>query len=319
MLSRVASAVYWMARYIERAENTARLINVNTNLVLDTPRGISPGWAPLIMITGNEALFEKAHGAPNERSVVQFLMVDRDNSGSILSSLSLARENARTVRDIVPREAWEEVNNLYLFARDNLQSGLSQRGRYDYLRRIVGGTQQITGLLAGTMSNDHAYNFLRMGRNLERSDMTARIIDVRSASLLPQQTELTPFENIQWMSVLKSLSAYQMYRRHMQARVQRPAVLRFLLQDRSFPRAFCHCMGEVEAALRQLPRSARALGLVAQTQHRVLVTDVGVLVQEALHEYIDVLELALANLDREITATYFTPQRAPSCATASQQ
>jgi len=308
-----------MARYIERAENTARLINVNTNLVLDTPKGISPGWAPLIMISGSEALFKEAHAGPSERSVVQFLLADRDNSGSILSSLSSARENARTVRDIVPREAWEEVNNLYLFARDNLQSGLSQRGRYDYLRRIVSGAQQITGLLAGTMSNDHAYDFLFMGRNLERADMTIRIIDVRSASLLPQQPELTPFENIQWMSVLKSLSAYQMYRRHLQARVQRAAVLRFLLQDRNFPRAFCHCLGEVESALGHLPRSTRALGLVTQTQHRVLATDVGTLAQEALHEYVDVLELALADLDREITTAYFTPQRGPARAAATQQ
>ena len=319
MLSRVANSVYWTARYIERAENTARIINVNTNLVLDTPRGISPGWLPLITITGSEDLFEEQGRDAGERSVIHFLVADRGNPGSILSSLAQARDNARTVREVMPREAWEVINDLHLFARDNVQSGLSQRSRYDYLRRIIAGAQQITGLLAGTMSHDDAYNFLRMGRNLERADMTARILDVRSASLLAPKAELVPFENIQWMSVLKSLSGYQMYRRHMQARVQRSAVLRFLLQDTDFPRSFGHCLGEVEATLANLPRNAQVLDLVRSLQRQVRETGVGSLEQSALHDYIDELELRLAGIDRAITATYFAQQPLPARAILAVQ
>ncbi len=311
MLSRVANSVYWAARYIERAENTARIINVNANLVLDTPRGISPGWLPLITITGSEELFEEQGREASERNVVHFLVADRLNPGSILSSLAQARDNARTVREIMPREAWEVINDLHLYAKDNVQSGLSQRNRFDYLRRIIAGAQQITGLLAGTMSHDDAYNFLRMGRNLERADMTARILDVRSASLLSPKAELVPFDNIQWMSVLRSLSGYQMYRRHMQARVQRSAVLRFLLQDRDFPRAFGHCLGEVESTLANLPRNEKILVLVRDLQQQVLETEVGALDQSALHDYIDILEVKLADIGQAITATYFAHQPLP--------
>ena len=182
----------------------------------------------------------------DECSVVKFLIGEGVNPGSIVSALALARENARTVRDFIPREAWEQVNELHMYAKQNLASGLGHRWRHDYSRGIILGVQQITGVLAGTMLHDDGYSFLRMGRNLERADMTIRIVDVRSDNLLPAQSEvLTPFENIQWMSVLKSLSAYQMYRRSQQVRVRRPDVLRFLLQERRYPRAFYHTICEV--------------------------------------------------------------------------
>ena len=144
-------------------------------------------------------------------------------------------------------------------------------------------------MLSGTMSHDEAYDFLRIGRNLERADMTIRIIDVRTASLLPNKAELTPFENIQWMSVLKSLSAYQMYRRAMQVRVRRPAVLKFLLQTRDFPRAFYHCVCEVETALKHLPRKDKALDILAAAKQTVLKADLEQLEQQALHVFIDEL------------------------------
>ncbi len=112
MLSRVAENLYWLGRYVERAENTGRIVNVNANLLLDLPKGIAPGWKPLIEITGSADLYRKSYDDFEERNVVRFLVGDAQNSGSIISSLSAARENARTIRDIVPREAWEQVNEL---------------------------------------------------------------------------------------------------------------------------------------------------------------------------------------------------------------
>ncbi|HEX9626168.1 MAG TPA: alpha-E domain-containing protein [Acidiferrobacterales bacterium] len=312
MLSRVANSVYWLARYIERAENTARLVSVNANLVLDTPKGMSPGWEPLVIITGSEDLYRQSYKECDERSVVRFLIADTGNPSSILSALLMARENARIVRDVAQREVWEYVNDLYLYAKGNLNSGLSQRGRYDYLKRIIAGAQQITGMLAGTMSHDATYDFLRIGRNLERADMSIRIIDVRSASLLPHQAELTPFENIQWMSVLKSMSAYQMYRRHMQTRVRRPQVLKFLVANREFPRAFYHCLCEVEESLQHLPRSEPALAIIEQTKGAVQNADFDALEQEALHRFIDGLELAMIDLAAQIDATYFVVEPRPA-------
>lgn len=306
MLSRVANNIYWMARYIERAENTARLINVNTHLLYDLPKRIRLGWEPIIDITGSRELYYELYDEADERSVIRFLAIDNRNPASILSSLSMARENARTIRDIIPREAWEQVNHLYLSAKNDAQSILTHRHRYDCLRRVITGAQTITGLLAGTMTHDEGYAFLRMGRNLERGDMTTRIIDVRTASLLPELPEdLTPFENIQWMSVLKSLTAYQMYRREMRLRVGRADVLKFLLQEKRFPRSLFHALCEVESCLQSLPHNEKPLKILAQLQRKVLRTKPHTLVQEELHKYIDAVQLGLSKVHNQIQASYF--------------
>lgn len=305
MLSRVAENIYWMARYVERAENTARLIMVNTNLLLDLPKGLQPGWQPIMEILGTEEYFLEHYDEVNERTVLKFLIADPKSPCSIIQSLQMARENARTIRDIIPREGWEQINNLYLIAKKNAVSGYSKRGRYDYLKRIVQGTQAMTGLLAGTMLHDVGYEFLRMGRNLERAEMTTRIIDVRSANLLEEHEGLSPFDNIQWMSVLKSLSAYQMYRRTIQVRVRRRDVLKFLLKDKQFPRSFFHCLLQVKSCLQGLPRSEDAVVLLNEVGKKVLRADQAILQQDELHRFIDELQVGLAELHQSITQTYF--------------
>ena len=149
---------------------------------------------------------------------------------------------------------------LYAYARDNRNSGISRRGRYPYMRRIIDYCQLIAGKLSSTMSHDQTYDFIRMGRNMERSDMTARVIDVRASNLLPSLSEeLKPFDDIQWKSVLDSLAGYQMYRRHVHVRIRGRAVLRFLLKEELFPRTVHYCLSEVEQCLRGLPGNEPAL------------------------------------------------------------
>lgn len=305
MLSRVAENIYWMARYIERAENTARMIMVNTNLILDLPKGVMPGWQPIIEILGCEESFQEQNSDFEERTVLKFLIADVNSSNSILSALRLARENARTIRDIIPREAWERINDMYHSAKSNAQSGYSRKGRYAYLQQIIQGAQTNTGLLAGTMLHDMGYDFLKIGRNLERADMTTRIIDVRSADLLTEHESLTPFENIQWMSVLKSLTAYQMYRRTVQERVNRPDVLKFLLKDKTFPRSFFHALLEVKSCLKHLPRNESLIGKLNEVGKKVLRVDQAILKQDELHQFIDELQLGLAELHNGISDNYF--------------
>lgn len=309
MLSRVAQNIFWMARYIERAENIARLINVNTNLLLDLPKSANVGWMQIINILGSGQLFDEQHDTetPEERSVLRFIISDQKNPGSIVSSLASARENARTIRDIIPRETWERINDLYMVAKGNAPSGIARRQRYDYLSRVIMGAQTITGQLAGTMLHDVGYDFLRMGRNLERADMTTRIIDVSSGNLLEHEHEtLTPYESIQWMSVLKSLTAYQMYRRSVQVRVSRSYVLRFILKDRNFPRAVNHSLSEVEACLVNLPRNKDVKKQLADLQQFVLDADPAMLKQNELHKFIDDLQLKLIQFSSIITDTYFS-------------
>ena len=312
MLSRVAEQLYWMARYIERAEDTARIINVNTHLLLDLPKGTAFGWESLIFIVGSEELFYQRYPTANEQSVVKFMLADPENSSSILTALHRARENLRTTRDSVPREAWEKLNNLYLYVKNQVDEAIARRSRYAFLEHIIESSQIINGLLSGSMSHDDAYDFVRIGRNIERTDMTTRIVDVCSANLLPKQTgDLTPFENIQWMSVLKSLSAYQMYRRHVHVRVNGAGVLRFLLQDPNFPRSVYHCLGEVQHSLNKLPRNEAPLHSMLRLKRQVYEVDVRDLTNQELHSFIDALQIALGKLHDQIRATYFLTKVPP--------
>lgn len=305
MLSRVAENIYWMARYLERAENTARLIMVNTNLLLDLPKTGQLGWQPIVAILGIESDYHEKLEDYEERAVLKYLISSPDNPNSIINSLRLARENARTIRDIIPREGWERINDLYYGAKSTAQSGYYRKGRFDYLQKIILGSQTITGLLAGTMLHDMGYDFLKMGRNLERADMTTRIIDVRSADLLPAHEEMTPFENIQWMSVLKSITGYQMYRRAIQERVSRPFVLKFLLKDKQFPRSFYHALLEVKSCLKHLKRNEEAINTLNDVGKKVLRADQAILKQGELQNFIDELQVGLADLHSVISKTYF--------------
>ena len=308
MLSRVAENVYWMARYIERAENTARLVSVNTNLLMDLPRGIAPGWAPLITITGMDQSFYQRHGEANERNVVKYLIGDRNNSNSILSSLHMARENCRSVRELVPRSGWEQINELYLYAKENINTGLTKRDRHEYLARILAGSQSINGLLASVMNRDEAYRFLQIGRNLERADMTTRIIDVRSTDLLPDDApEMKAFDTIQWVSVLNSLSAYQAYRRTIQMQVSRTEVLEFLFKSAKFPRAFLHCLQVIEESLHDLVNNKKSLKTLQALARSTVSTEMETMRKQQLHQFIDDLQFGIIELHNVLAEVYFLP------------
>ncbi len=306
MLSRVANKINWMARYLERTENTARIINVNTHLLLDLPKRVRLGWEPIIDITSQRNHFYSLYEEADENSVVRFMVTDMRNPDSMLSTLNMARENTRTIRDIIPREVWEQVNTLYLNSKANARSVTTQRHRYDYLRSIITGVQTVSGMLAGTMTHDEGYEFLRLGRNLERADMTTRIIDVRSASLLPDMSEdLSPFENLQWVSVLKSLTAYQMYRRQVRQRIRRQDVLKFLFQEEQFPRSFYHALCQANSCLSNLPRSEKTLKLLAKLQKKLLDAKLEEFDQGKLHKFIDELQLGIIKINDSIDETYF--------------
>lgn len=308
MLSRVAENIYWLARYVERAENTARLVRVNSHLVLDTPRGITPGWEPLVEITGLHDEFYAVDRETNERNVVRFLIGDANNPGSILSSLAAARENCRTVREVLPRSSWEQLNELYLFARENTQSGLTKSGRDAFLEGIITGSQGITGLLGSVMYRDAAWHFARLGRNLERADMTTRIIDVRSTDLFPDDLlESRSLDTLQWISVLRSLSGYQAYRRHVAMRVSRSDVLAFLFHDSVFPRSVMHCLNAVDESLGELENMGSSIRRIHNFQRRLRQMKVSDLSQESLHTFVDELQVDIMDLHKTIAAAYFPP------------
>ncbi len=310
MLARVAETLFWMSRYLERAENMARLVNVNANLLLDIPKKTTLGWEPLIDITGTRDSYLKSNENFDERSVLKYLVSDINSPVSIVNSLSYARENARTIRDVIPREAWEQINALNYYAKDQSATGLSKRGRFSYLKEIIQRNQAITGLLAGTMNQDQGYLFLRLGGNLERADMTSRIIDVRTANLLMSENlELRPFENIQWMSVLKSLTGYQMYRQSMQARIRRGDVLKFLFQSAKFPRSIYFCVQQLEQCIVQLPNYENVLRKIHALMRTVQSAELNAYDQKMLHEFIDQLQIEFNGIHNALAENYFLSGR----------
>ncbi len=307
MLSRVADNLYWFGRYLQRAENTARLVNVNDLLVLDLPRKIQFGWQPLVDIVGAQEAFAQLYTEPNEANVVRFLVADERNPGSILSSLRHAREILRVTRDTMPREIWEKLNDLYLSVESSGEKSLSRRYRQDFLGRVIDVSLLISGVLIAHMSRDVGFQFLRIGIFLEQTDMTTRIIEVRSVSLIqtPSGEDLAPFRSIQWMSVLRSLTGDQMYRRHMRQRVVGEQVLRFLLQNREFPRSVMFCLLSIERTLPKLP----ARRPVERTLQRLIGltrdADTAALAKAGVGEFMDEIQAGLGVLHEAIHDAYF--------------
>ncbi len=313
LLSRVAERVYWQARYLERAENVARLLHVFSALQLDLPKGTKLGWQTLVQITGHEEQFVEKYKQENERNVVRFLLAER-NGISLVDMLAFARENARTTREIMPTEAFELINGLYYFARDNAEAGISRAERNEILDQIVSRSQQIGGLMAGTMSRDEAYSFVRLGRSLERADMTTRIVDVDSQKLMPElevedaePEAREPYENILWMNVLRFSSAYQMYRQHVRERINGEDVVRFLLQNEQLPRSAAHNLTTMTKVLRNLPNSNKVNWQVNKTRKLVRDADVNRLLRRGLVRHLDIVQKEIAQVHFKIADTWFLP------------
>jgi uncharacterized alpha-E superfamily protein len=306
LLSSVAERVYWFARYVERIENTARMILVNNNLLMDMPRNATLGWAPLVSIIGKTEIFYDTYDKDSERNVMRFLVMDSTNQSCMLSTLKDTRENLRTSRAIFPRGVWETLNDLYSYAKENKSAVLTRRKRYEFLNHVIDSCHLITGKLSASMSHDQIYEFVRLGRNIERADMTSRVIDVRGDNLLPKHDEdLKPFDDIQWKSVLESLAGYQMYRRYVHVRVRGVEVLRFLLQDTYFPRAIRHCLTQVELCLRNLPLNEAPQYALVRAQRKIDNIDINKIVGGRLNEFINEFQLILYDLNDELANSYF--------------
>lgn len=314
MLSRVAENLYWMARYVERAENVARLAAVNHHLMLDAAIEQDLQWGPLVAIFGDQEPFAKKHSEPTEHNVLHFLVCDLENPNSIASCLRWAREDARCVRDVISSEAWLQLNMLYLKVREASAAGPSG-ATAEFFQDVKLGSHLFFGLIDDTMTHDEAYRWIQLGRFLERADKTSRIIDVKYFILLPQASDVgTSIDAIQWMAVLKSVSAYQMFWRR-RTRIEPRDVVRFLLQDSEFPRSVRYCVR----------RAMRELGLIVDgmpggrfpIEHfeslRAALEGDGVdrILARGLHEFIDALQIGLNELHGEIHNTFFSLQPVP--------
>lgn len=311
MLSRVANSIYWMCRYIERAENVARFIGVNLNLLLDMPSEKEKHWSPLVMTTGDQDLFEKTESDYDQESVLWFLTFDRKYPNSILSCVAAARENARSIREIISSEMWEHLNNFYLelIKEESIKMALQDSDRFYNIIKMR--SHLFTGLLDCTMSHGEAWNFARIGMMIERADKTSRILDVKYFMLLPQADLVnTPIDNIQWISVLRSASAFEMYRKEFHHIIPRN-VAGFLIFDKNFPRSIYHCLSKAQIYLHRI--GGTPPGSVTNSAEKMLgrlmadlgYTDIDEVIGSGLHEFLDSLQRRLNTMGGTIGATFF--------------
>ncbi len=310
MLSRVADSMFWLSRYIERAENIARFLDVNLHLTLDLGDSIDQQWSPLVATTGDHEVFEERFGRPTRENVWQFLTFDQDNSNSVVSCLYSARENARTIRGSLPSEVWEELNKFYLFVRGAAVAETAERAS-EFLSEVKRFSQLLGGIMESLMSRDEAWHFARMGRSIERADKTSRILDVKYFILLPTSSEVgTPLDVIQWSALLKSASALEMYRR-VRGRITPENVVGFLMLDHDFPRSVRYCLHRAEESLRAITGSPagsyRSLAerRIGRLRAEFEFTQPADIIQIGLHEFIDSFQSKVNDLDAAVFEAFF--------------
>ncbi len=311
MLSRVAEAIYWMSRYVERAENVARFISVNLNLSLDMPGEAGQQWWPLVVITGDDEEFQARVETTTKESVVQFLTFDYGNPNSIVSCLRAARENARGVREIISAEMWEHINKFYLSIRDGGSLDDALDNPHGFFERVSASGQQFLGVTDATMTHGEAWHFCQLGRMLERADKTSRILDVKYFILLPKVADVgTPYDDVQWLALLRSASALEMYRqRH--GRISPVNVVNFLVLDREFPRAVLHCLTRANESLHAISGTymgsycnpaERRLG---QMRAELAYTQAEEVISSGLHEFVDDFQTRLNQVGGAIHDCFF--------------
>jgi len=268
MLSKVAERIYWIARYMERVESTARLISIYDNLLFDLPRSVDIDWYNLIVINSLETEFDQRYSVKDERNVIKFLLGDATNPASVLSSLKSVRENVRTTRDVVLEATWELTNELSMFVEENINQGINRRQRHEFLDHIIKGCQQILGMLYGSMSHDAPWLFLCLGRNLERADMTTRILDAGTTAYIVLSDDDGAINSRQIVlgNVLRSLCADQAYRRIMRSTIKPGPVVEFLLNNSHFPRSITYCHHSLVANSTKLPSSKKVLHKLSDIQ-----------------------------------------------------
>ena len=313
MLSRVANHTYWLGRYLERAEDLARTMTVHDHMLMDLSEfDRDSTWFQLIAVNSNEALFAEQFDQPTKKNIVQFLVTNLDNPSSTVSALSGARYNLRACRSVLPKAMYELVNEVCFLAADVAGKSISSTQRRHFLRSVEHQLLAIAGAANGSMSYNKAFLFMRIGCFLERADMTSRIIDVRSASLLNSQNSLTPtpYENSQWIAILQSLQAYQMYMSEVRRPINGPDVLDFVLKNLDHPKSFRFCIQRLDSFIQRLPHKQQLQHQVKRLLDKVDAADVHQLAQDQaeLHQFIDSLQISLASIGNEIGVQFFPSQ-----------
>ena len=319
MLSRNAERVYWLGRYIERTEDTARLLNAFSQVMLDLPKNNKLGWNVLLKIMSVESLFHEHYEEANEHNVVEFLIANRENPGSLLSAIRSARENARTSKDLFPLEGWEMLNDLNLLMKQTAASVIRRRDRFRFLTEVIGRCQQFNGLIQSSMSRNQAHEFLSLGVHIERADMTSRTLDIAAGILLRRGVEESTHDHHIWMEILKAQNAVGMYRVVNGPRISHVSVLRFVLCNNDFPRSIKYCLEELSQIALSFPSYEKFLESSDKLMKKMdSYTEKDFVVSKDLRVSFDEIQLGIIDLHNIIANTWLYPTQKVDGQTQSQ-
>lgn len=314
MLSRVANTMYWMNRYIERAENYARFMDVNFNLSLESQPNAEEQWKPLVVITGDWPLYQSLYETVNKNNVIYFLGFDPQNQNSIYSCITQARENARSIRPEITKEVWEQINAIYFFVKDGLEK---KRWKNNdprmFFKKIKENCQLLYGILDATISRNDGWHFGKIGQLIERADKTSRVMDVKYHILLTAHQEVGgPLDLMQWAALLKSVSAYDMYRKKY-GKLTAINISEFLILDKRFPRSMLCCLIHAEKSLQEITGNTGGFSNEAEKQLGKLKSElefieIGDVFQSGLHEYLDEFQKRLNAVSLGLYNSFFAAQ-----------
>jgi uncharacterized alpha-E superfamily protein len=310
LLARYADCIFWLARYVERAENLARILDVNETFSRDSRGG--QNWRSILQLNTDEKRFFATHSAATAHTVVRFYVVDASNPTSIVSAIRCARENARTLRPLISTEMWVQLNVFY-----NYLAGLGDAdlvpGRLAALfGSIKEACQTHTGITDGTFFRDQGWYFYQLGRHIERADQTTRLLDIKYHLLLPSPSDVgSPIDVSQWQALLRSAAGYHAYRRLHAASTTPARVAGFLLLNQAFPRSVHHCVREAGQLLGELKshynlRHGNAAAEELDRLRAVLGTlDISAILSEGLHEFLDLMQRQLIAVTRDLSVAFF--------------
>ena len=311
MLSRAADNLYWMSRYIERAENNARILDVAQRMsLLPSPEGqVRTEWASAITISGGDQDFDERYGGANEQNALYYLALDRANPSSIYSCLKAARENCRAIRHAVPSEVWESINAAWLEIRNLTLSEMHSHGLQPFFDWVKDRSNLFRGTLLATMLRDEAFHFVRLGTFLERGDNTARILDVKYHILLPHDEEIGgAADYYQWAALLRSVSAFRNYRSVFGSEILPHQVAELLILIEALPRSIHYCQTEIVAQLDALGiaygKRHECHRLAGETHARFRYGKIEHIFRQGLHEYLTDYVERNARLGEEIADNF---------------
>lgn len=312
MLSRVADAIYWCNRYMERVENLARFVEANLYLGMELPDGIDEQWEPLILTCGDHEDYHKRYSKSNRDSVIKFLTIDMKNPNSILSCLTYARENARSVRETMPSIVYQRLNDLYLDVKGYESESKKTRNFLDFFQRLKQGAHLYFGEMEACVYRNDTWHFAHLGRFIERADKTSRMLDMKYYYLLPKVSQVgTPLDLLQWSSLLRSTDAFEMYRQEHGA-LDIENIIAFLLLDSHLPRSAHYCMQRIQDCLHNISGcvpshySNPAERKVGMMRAHFQYTEVSDVLQKGLHEYLDHFQKEVNELGCLIEETFFS-------------